>query len=158
MKTKISFFIGIITMLAIGLTSCDKKRVFDGYVTVPEKGWSKDSLALFNVAISNTSASYNFIVNVRNTPDYPNSNLWLFIEVTSPSGKTERDKLECTLANQEGKWLGSGWGSIYQCRIPFKTMVKLPEAGTYKVKLAHGMRTNELVGIRDLGLRVEINN
>jgi len=156
MKSKFYILAIVALLVTIGLSSCDKNRIFDSYVTVPEAGWSKDSLAMFNVNITYATSSYNLLLHLRNTPEYPNSNLWLFIDVTGPSGKTERDKVECILANQEGKWLGSGWGSIYETQIPYKMNVKFPEAGTYKIRIAHGMRTNDLPGIRDIGLRVEM--
>ncbi|MFT3737539.1 MAG: gliding motility lipoprotein GldH [Breznakibacter sp.] len=158
MKTKqLTFVFSLLALLLVSV-SCDRNRVFDSYVTVPKKGWDKDSLACFKVPVHSTQQAMNLLVNIRNTQQYPNSNLWLFIDVKSPSGKTERDTIECMLADVNGEWTGKGWGSIFHSSILWKRGVKFAEHGDYEFKVSHGMRSSELQGIQDVGLRVETVN
>ena len=65
------------------------------------------------------------------------------------------DTLELRLADQSGKWLGSGIGNIWQNQIPLVSRVKMTEKGTYKVAIKHGMRDSVLRAVADVGLRVE---
>lgn len=153
---KRSIFILFITLLT--LASCDRSGVYDNYITMPDAGWSKDSMAVFRVKIKDVDKHYNLEVNVRNQGNYENSNLWLFIDVIGPNGKTERDSIDCILADQSGKWKGTGWGNYYQLTIPFKRGVKFPEKGEYTFMFIHGMRADKVSGIRDIGLRVEKAN
>lgn len=155
MKTKQVAFVVSLMALWLAVVSCDRHRVFDSYVNVPKKGWDKDSLAYFKVPVHSTQQAMNLLVNIRNTQQYPNSNLWLFIDVKSPSGKVERDTIECVLADVSGKWLGKGWGSIYHSKIMWKKGVRFAEHGDYEFKISHGMRSTELQGISDIGFRVE---
>lgn len=145
----------ILFALLITLASCDRKGVFDNYVTIPDTGWNKDSMAVFRVKIKDIDKHYNLYVNIRNKGEYVNSNLYLFIDVKGVNGKNERDTLNCILADQSGKWRGSGWGNYYQLTQLYKKGIKFPEKGEYTFMLIHGMRPDVVEGIRDIGLRVE---
>src|ERR1035437_6282890 len=115
--------------------SCDRTRIFEQNSAIPEIGWSCKSVIKFDVDITNLNAPTNFYVNVRNADGYPYSNLFLFIKTTFPSGKMSNDTLECILANENGKWLGSGLGDIYDNQIPFKRNVRFPEVGKYTFEI-----------------------
>jgi gliding motility-associated lipoprotein GldH len=137
------------------LTSCDNNRVYESYVSVPESGWDKDSVMVFTFEVDKLDQSYDLAINIRNKVDYPNSNLWLFLEIENPSGKVERGKIECILAANNGKWLGKGWGSLYFVRVPFKQQVRFAEEGTYRFRIRQGMRAEVLKGIYSVGLRID---
>nr|WP_321405783.1 gliding motility lipoprotein GldH [uncultured Carboxylicivirga sp.] len=141
--------------LAIGFVSCDQNAVFDQYVTIPDEGWNKDSMAVFMVDIENAQLNYNVYLNIRNRSEYPNSNLWLFVDVMSPSGKTMQQKVDCILADDNGRWLGSGWGDLFHVTVPYQMGVKFAEEGEYTFRIVQGMRTDDLTGIHNIGLRIQ---
>lgn len=149
-------FIGLI--VAIVLASCDRNVVFDQYVTIPDDGWNMDSMAVFNVDIENAQNTYNVILNIRNRSHYPNSNLWLFVDVISPSGNMVQQKVDCILADDDGRWLGSGWGDLFHVAVPYQIGVKFAEPGAYTFRIVQGMRTEDLAGIHNVGLRIEQAN
>ena len=82
----------------------------------------------------------------------------LFIEMTSPSNKYLTDTVELELADNKGKWKGSGIGNIWLNRMPILENVKLLETGSYSVKIIQGMRHDTLMAISDVGIRVELAN
>lgn len=133
-------------------TSCTKDVVFDEFVSLADGKWSSDSLAVFRADISDASSAYDISIMVRNDNSYAFSNLWLFIDAISPDGHSERDTLECLLATENGTWLGGGWGSLYSCRCPYKSDVKVNATGPYTFRITHGMRREDLEGIHDIGL------
>ena len=94
-------------------------------------------------------------MNVRNVGEYPYQNLWLFLSKTSPNNIQISDSIECYLADKRGKWLGSGVGSMYEMSILYQENVHFDAAGTYSYKIVHGMRDVVLIGINDIGMRVE---
>ncbi len=143
----------IITLFVI--SSCDRYVVFDQYVTIPGGGWNMDSMAVFKVDIESTEQAYDVVLNVRNRSDYPNSNLWLFVDVISPGGIVVQDKIDCTLADDNGKWVGSGWGSLYHVKVPYQKGVRFAEKGQYTFRIIQGMREEDLHGIYNIGLRLE---
>jgi len=107
------------------------------------------------VQIQDTINPHNIYVNVRNTSRYQMQNLFLFITTTSPQGATLIDTFECYLADERGKWTGSGWGDIYDNQFLYKRNIRFPVSGEYTFEYVQAMRTNELRYISDIGLRVE---
>lgn len=141
-----------ISLFFVGCTSND---VYFQYNPVSVNGWSQDSMYVFHVPITDTAATYNVYINVRNKGDYPYQNLWLFLNRTSPDTMLSKDSIECYLADQRGKWLGKGIGSILEMPVLYQQNVKFMQAGTYHYKIVQGMRDSVLKGINDIGMRVE---
>ncbi|HNS30377.1 MAG TPA: gliding motility lipoprotein GldH [Tenuifilaceae bacterium] len=139
----------------LALASCHEVALYDSNYDVKGNVWSVDSTARFLVSVSDTVSPHHIFVNVRNTTDYPYSNLFLFIHTTSPAGASLRDTLECTLADKKGNWLGKGFGALRDSRIPYKRYVRFPEQGIFTIEIEHGMRTRNLQGIASVCLRVE---
>ena len=136
-------------------SSCDSNRIFEENQTIPENEWGSDNILKFNVEVVDTVSPTNFYVNVRNSDGYPYNNLFLFIKTTFPNGKVSKDTLECVLADEKGKWLGSGMGDIYDNQIPFKRNVHFPIKGKYTFEIQQGMRADKIPLIMDVGLRIE---
>jgi len=145
----------LFSFLALWLTACNKNKVFESNVTIPNMSWSMKEAVKFDFEIKSTQTAYNLFVNVRNTESYPYKNLWLFIRTKTPSGKVEVDSLDCKLADDTGKWLGDGAGEIWDNQIKFKQRVGFPETGKYTVEIQHGMRSEPLPAIMEVGLMVE---
>jgi gliding motility-associated lipoprotein GldH len=146
------FCILIFSLFAVACTSTD---VYFQYQSVTPNGWSKDSIYSFNIPISDTTVLYNVYVNIRNRGEYPYQNLWLFLSKTTPDKIQSKDSIECYLADQRGKWLGSGIGSIMEMPVLYQQNVQFKKKGTYTFKIVHGMRDSILIGINDIGMRVE---
>jgi gliding motility-associated lipoprotein GldH len=137
------------------LGACNDNRIFDDNQSIPESGWDSSNVISFDVEIKDPATPANFYVNVRNADGYPYSNLFLFLKTKFPDGKQSNDTLECVLADENGKWIGKGVGDIYDNRIPFKSNVRFPMAGVYRFEISHGMRSNNIPLIMDVGLRIE---
>lgn len=105
--------------------------------------------------ISDTVNNYNFFLTVRNTDDYAYQNLFVFLKTTFPNGKSKLDTINCPLANMQGKWLGKGFGGIYDNRILYMARKRFPLNGNYKIRVEQAMRDEELIGILDVGVRIE---
>jgi gliding motility-associated lipoprotein GldH len=145
----------IVLMILIGTASCDSHRYYEENKKIAGGHWSFNNSLSFPVVITDTAALYNFYVNVRNDVNYPYSNLYLFLKTTFPDGKTAQDTLECQLAALDGRWLGSGMGSVRFNRFLFQPGVRFAHPGTYTFTFEQAMRTQDLKGIRDIGLRIE---
>jgi len=150
---KVNFITQLLVLLM--LSSCVKNDVYFLYKSVDELGWHKDSVCRYDVIIEDTSALYNVYINIRNNKNYPYQNLWLFLENQNPDSSIVKDSVECYLADQRGKWLGSGMGSIIEMPILYQQQVKFNQKGMYQFRIVQGMRDDVLQGISDVGVRVE---
>ena len=147
------FFVYACSLLA--LSSCDPDRVYEKNIKIPDGIWDKDHKVSFEVFIDDTTSAHNLYVNVRNTSLYPFSNLYLFIETKAPSGHTIRDTFEVILADNRGKWLGSGLGDIWDLQQMYKKNVRFAQRGNYSFQYQQAMRMDKLPFILDTGLRIE---
>jgi gliding motility-associated lipoprotein GldH len=137
------------------LVSCDSKRVYDENVILEKNSWNVNNKLKFSVTIPDTVPLYNVYLKVRNGPEYPYSNLFLFLNTVTPDGRVSRDTLELTLADYDGRWLGSGTGNVKYSKFMLQQGIRFRQAGKYVFELEQAMRVNELKGIRDAGMRIE---
>lgn len=152
--TRIPWF-SLLFLIVILFTACDKNQVYEENRMMENGTWNSRKPALFDVRIDDLLTRYNILLNVRNSPDYPYSNLYLFLTTTYPDGMKSRDTLELTLADYDGRWLGSGMGSVKFSRFLLKKGVRFSQKGVYRFEMEQAMRVNDLEGIRDIGLRIE---
>jgi len=142
-------------LISLVTVSCSGNDIYFQYDSVNPKGWSKDSLYGFDIPVTDTVALYNVYVNIRNRGEYPYQNLWLFLTKITPDSVESKDSIECYLADQRGKWLGKGLGSILEMPVLYQQKVRFKSSGIYHYKIVHGMRDSLLSGINDIGIRVE---
>ena len=102
---------------------------------------------------------HDVFIDVRHTGEYPFSDLFLFVDLTGPGGRTARDTVECLLADPSGQWYGKGLGFIfadrYQAKVLYKLGNRFPAGGRYSITLEQAMRTDKLEGVLDIGVSVE---
>ena len=75
---------------------------------MPVSGWHQDSVLHYVVPVSDTLSTYDILLSVRHTTQYPYQNLWMFITEWQDSACLLSDTIECYLADDRGRWLGSG--------------------------------------------------
>ncbi len=145
----------VIIIVLAGLSACDAGRVFDQYKEIPDSAWHKDSVVVFHVPVDDTLQNHNLLVQIRNETSYSFSNIWLFIEIKQPDGKTVKDTFEVVLADPSGRWLGEGYGGLKTRQAIYRRDVYFPMSGEFTVAIQQGMREEILEGIHDVGFRVE---
>jgi gliding motility-associated lipoprotein GldH len=144
-----------IAAIAFMVVSCGSSAIYEANIDIPRESWNIDSTAIFKVEVTDTASVHNIYINIRNTTSYQNSNLFLFVQTTSPMGATLNDTIECFLADPRGNWLGKGFGALRDNQVPYKKYIRFPDEGTYTFNVQQGMRTQSLKGIASIGLRVE---
>ena len=151
-------FVNILSvfLMSIFLYACDGNKVYEEYVEVVNADWKKENIANFSFNITDTVSPHNLYLNIRNTSDYPYSNMYLFVKIKGPDGNFNVDTVNCQLADKRGKWLGKGIGDLWDLKIPYIGGFKFVQSGEYNVSFEQAMRVdNGLKGISDVGLRVE---
>ena len=136
--------------------SCAKTVFYEKYQTI-DNPWDKNKEYFFTCEIEDNSVSYNISLEIRNNNLYPYQNLWLFCSEVQPAGVILRDTIECMLADDFGKWYGTGI-SIYHLSIPVRTRHIFPYKGKYTFNIRQGMRDERLKGIEQIGVCIEKNN
>lgn len=143
------------SLIIVCFSSCDQNRYFEQNIEIQNNQWEYSDTKDFDVLINDTVSSFNFYLNLRNTNDYPYSNLYVFIETTFPDMEVARDTIELQLANVEGRWLGEGNGKFKYNNFILRKAMRFVKMGNYKFGIKHGMRNDTLLGISDVGIRLE---
>lgn len=118
--------------------------------------WSKKAEQKFKLEITDSQNPKNIIFVVRNNNDYPYSNIRFIVNFKNPKSKTAQvDTLNYILAKPNGEWLGTGFGETKETLFQYKTNYKFPETGTYEIGVTQAMRNDDLLGIEDIGIKVE---
>lgn len=151
--TKRGFFAKFIAVAAcVALVACDNVV----YVECSDMsdGWPKDSVLAFPLTIDDAHGIYQTQIVVRNTDAYRNQNLWLFVDTETPAGTHRTDTVQFFLADEFGRWVGSGVGTVFENVWIYQPRVRYSEPGTYTLRLQHGMRYDVLGGVSEVGVRV----
>lgn len=111
----------------------------------------------FSFEIKDTSHAYDLTLEIRNNNLYPYRNLWIVCSEDRPIGPIIRDTIECTLANEYGKWKGSGI-SLFQTSVPLRKNFRFTHKGLYTLGFRQIMRDDKLKGIQEIGLRIVQNS
>ena len=139
------------------MASCDNTVFYDESRAVDEQGWLPADSVAFDVSVSDTQSTFNFLVEVRNSISYPYSNTFFFLHTTFPDGSVSQDTLEFPLADPTGRWLGKRTGRYVDTRFYFRRNARFPMEGTYRFAITNGMRDSAIAGLRDVGFRIEYN-
>jgi gliding motility-associated lipoprotein GldH len=136
-------------------SSCDPGRLFEENKTIDGNAWYYKSFIPFDTEVKDTTKFYNVLVNVRVDADYKYANMFMWVHVTNPEKKADQRRVEIKLADERGKWLGSGLGDIYDYQFPVLQNIKFPKSGLYRFELEQNMRDDTLLHVKSVGVRVE---
>ncbi len=148
-----SIFLSLVSALLFVACSIDSNNL-QRYRHIPANGWYADSLIVIPVQVVDTIARYDISVGLRYTDDYDYSNLWLFLTLVSSDGVSVVDTVNCQLADEYGRWYGTGIGASMQQRIPYKIGYRFPRSGTWHIAIQQGMREYCLMGVTDVGIKI----
>jgi gliding motility-associated lipoprotein GldH len=150
-----SIIIGFCLLL---ITSCiDSSIITFETKNLRDKNWNFKDTLTFKSNIEDIKSTYNCFIDVRNSGDYPYSNLFMFVTTCFPDGEKSRDTVQTILADSQGKWLGKGLGDIKETRLLLKRVLIFPQKGNYTFKVVQAMRQADLKGIYSIALRIEKN-
>ncbi len=141
-------------LLLIVLSACGKASFYDHNDSVKDPWPSTDTMH-FNFMVSDTIHPFNLYLNLRNTTDYPYSNIYFFMQTHFPDGQLAVDTIEIFLADLQGNWLGKGIGKNKDLQVLFRKRGRFPMSGNYHISLEQAMRRKALPGIKSVGIRIE---
>ncbi len=154
-----------ISYLLIGILliqSCQSDVVYDRYISLENSHWKSDQVLKFEIPMQDSIAPYNLFINLRNTKDYPYSNLFLITQMDFPDHTKVIDTLEYEMTNSQGEFLGSGFSDIKENKLFYKENVRFKTPGTYLFSIQQAMRERNkinpidpLPGVSDVGISLE---
>ena len=151
-----AFFVLCSALLLLINISCDKQEIYYHFHELKNAEWQQKDTLIFDIdsTLIELDKPYSLSIEVSNNVNYPYQNIWFFTQsnIETDSIYTDISK-EFQLADEFGKWHGSGFGSIYQSSLNFGK-ITFKEKRNYRIKLEHGMRDEPLKGIEKVGIKI----
>ena len=97
-----------IILLSIIVVSCDNNIYYHNSQDFDNETWSVGEIVKSEVEFLDSLDVFNFYFVIRNTEDYPNMNLFLFLKQNTLNGQYSMDTLECMLADQSAEMVWQG--------------------------------------------------
>ncbi len=145
-----------ILLVVILFSACNNNVVYDENKEVNQQVWKTTDKLYYEVDITDTIKSYKLAINIRNTIEYPYSNIYFYMNTILPNGKvTKCDTIECYLAYPDGTWKGKGNSKIRDNRFWIAKNIKFEQKGKYTFELRQATIDSTLKGICDVGLHLE---
>jgi gliding motility-associated lipoprotein GldH len=148
-KNILLFFICLI------LNGCIKSDFYENNYIIENYKWDYNDMASFKVNIVDTTQLYTVNVNIRHHESYKYVNLWLNINTINPDTVKLSERVQITLAEPSGKWIGNGLNEIWSLNKIIKSKVKFTKPGIYNFQIEHDMRINPLPAIMSVGIKVQ---
>jgi len=159
-RTRNNMLLFIAGVLFSSLLSCSEGEVYYRFYHIEKGNWFHDSTLLFTMDSLDihTGQAYDISIELTTGHLFPYRNLWLQIDHNLTDTLLHRDTLQCILADDHGRWLGSGVGGLYQLSVPFLNSLPLDAAPHYRLSITQVMKDDPLPGIEKVGLKVtEVN-
>lgn len=154
MKNKgMLLILGVVAMISI--TACDPNRLYETNTVIANEKWSYDDIKSYTVDVKDTVTRYNIYINVRHSFQFDWRNLYVQVGTTMPDGRKIEKRVNLPLCESDGKWYGSCLGDNCDLPVMIQHDAKFPMPGRYTFTLRQDMRSNPLVNIKSVGLRVE---
>lgn len=151
LKTKITFLgtIYILLMVAVG---CNSKAQYSESKSIPNQEWKQNFKTVFKIPINDTTQLYDIVLTLRTTSDFPYRNLWMYLTIDGPAGKSRKLPLNIITADPSGRWTGDKSGSV----VTFDTLLvnhnRFPKKGQYTFSFEQATTQKNLPEVLDLTL------
>lgn len=156
LQNKLSFAILSIFALILVAVSCSEREAYYKFGELKEANWPVEEALLFVIDSTDMPSDkrYDVSVEITNNVNYPYQNLWLFSEYNKEDSSIVKSQKEFILADEFGKWQGSGFASLYQSTFPVLKSVRFAKGVKYEIYIRHGMQDTILHGIEKVGLKI----
>ena len=142
-------------LVAMLFSACQSPSAYEENIGLNPEGWYYKDTLLFKADIQDIEKPYNVFLNIRHSSEYSKRNLWLKIVTIFPNGKVETAPLNVPMADLDGKWFGTGFGSVLSNQIQIQKNAIFESKGIYEFKIVQDMRYNPVTELIDVGMQID---
>lgn len=148
----------VMAVLSTVLAACTGHgTVYHKYVQIDTDGWDTCSYAVFSFRLDSADSrrDLDMSIEMRVRPDYGFANLWLEIS-DNAAGQHDvtTDTLQLRTADGRGSRLGTFAAGLYSLSVPYRCL-HVANDGEVEVRIRHLMDASPLIGINDVGIRLD---
>ena len=133
-------------MLLLVLSACNRKLVYDRYLSTPISGWEKNDTLSYDIRPVSGTDTYDMWLGLRTSEAYPFTAITLIVEQhIYPKDTIVNDTVNCKLTDRHGNASGTGV-NFHQYRFPV-TELQLQDGDSIHIRVRHDMKREILPGI-----------
>ncbi len=146
-----------IASAALLLTGCGGSMA-SASLSPDENCWAIEDSLMLSCEVDEPG-TYQLVFPITFTESYTYQNLYLYVKVTTPSGKVTAAPYNYVLMNEYGEWYEKPKGEKISFELPLGRNIRMEEKGTYTFSVCHYMRNEKLCGIHSVAVEVrnEVN-
>lgn len=148
----------LVLLIGMMMSSCSDNALVDKNVAIEGRQWDYEYKPGIEVEVTDAQQRYDLFLNLRHTNNYPYSNIFVLLHQRHPNGTRDTTRVEIRLAEPDGRWLGSGSGSLFSHQQLVRGNYTFPDTGRYVFSFEQNMRENPLPEITDVGIRISPAN
>lgn len=114
----------------IALAACSLTDTFSYYHKLDGNAWKRQLPLRWHPTLPDSAGTYNVDLAIRHTGAYRYANLAVRLDFLDKGGNVSSRQVVIKLADDEGNWRGSGFGSLYQLRTTVATDVPAGQLAT----------------------------
>ena len=138
-------------MLLLVLSACNRKLVYDRYLSTPISGWEKNDTLSYDIRPVSGTDTYDMWLGLRTSEAYPFTAITLIVEQhIYPNDTIVNDAGNSKLTDRHGNASGTGV-NFHQYRFPV-TELQLQDGDSIHIRVRHDMKREILPGISDVGI------
>lgn len=154
MRTKSNIFSIFAGLLFALLGSCSGGEVYSRFHHIENGKWYRDSLLVFTIDSLIPTSEYEVTIELTTNRSYPYRDLWLQIDQDLTDSLVRTDTLRCLLADEHGKWLGSGAGGLNQLSLSYRSFIPRDSVYNYQLTIRQAMDNELLRGVEKVGIKL----
>ncbi|XWN34856.1 MAG: gliding motility lipoprotein GldH [Roseivirga sp.] len=138
------------------LSACAPRPLYQKTTYLENSQWPTETVLDFSFQVKDTTQTYDIVLWVKSTPDYPYQNLYVTYYLEDEAQQTCDTALENFILfdPKTGQPLGSGWGKHKTHQFVLKKAHQFSHVGLYTLQLEQFMRMEKLPGLLAMGIRV----
>jgi gliding motility-associated lipoprotein GldH len=147
----------VLLLFAFSL-SCTEGEAYYRFRHIDKGKWIRDSTICFpmdSLALQ-PGENYDVSIEITTSLSYPYRDLWLKVTHNFTDTLLRSDTVHFRIADDYGRWLGSGAGGLNQLSLPLFSSLPLDTASRYVVHLQQAMEADPLPGIERIGIKVAV--
>ncbi len=159
---KLSRKIGVSFIFALAslsfFVSCGEQEAYFKYAELKDAQWFQNDTLHFVVDSTDIEPGvpYDITLEITNNAHYDYRNIWLFVrdEMSQHGDSLAFVNKDYVLADEQGRWHGDGFGSLYQVSLPYARSIIFTDRRNHTISIMQGMRDEPLAGIERIGIRI----
>jgi gliding motility-associated lipoprotein GldH len=137
-------------------TACNPNRVFEEHHgSFKQNRWHNDEPVQFTVHVEDTVSEHKLYAALRHVHGYQFTTMKIYVDVTTPSGKSVTKGYELQITGVDGEYLSDCAGDICDLEVLLEDHVRFAEPGDWEIVVFCDMDRPYVPNVMEFGVIID---